>query len=203
MKKVLVTKGKKEYVEDLKRDVTIQEPQYHYITGEFHSIDGTIREEDIKNGKIVTNRGREFICFDPTFYDEVGRIKRKAQIITPKDVGIILTNAGLNKNSVVAEAGVGSGGLTIYLANFIKQVYSYEINEDHFKIAKKNLDKFDNVDLKLQNITESFFEHLDPVKYMNRHSLNKEWRDKAIKDAEKIISTLIPTKFYSENKQVR
>ena len=47
-----------------------------------------------------------------------------------KDIGIILANTDINKNSIVLDAGSGCGVTTIFLAKFVKKVYSYDIRKD-------------------------------------------------------------------------
>ena len=37
-------------------------------------------------------------------------MKRRAQIIQPKDAGLLITKLGIGSNSKVLEAGLGSGG---------------------------------------------------------------------------------------------
>jgi len=63
---------------------------------------------------------------EPDFTDKFKKIKRGPQIITPKDIGTIITETGINKNSIVLDAGGGSGSLSCFLANITKKVYCYE-----------------------------------------------------------------------------
>ena len=66
------------------------------------------------------------------------RLKRGPQVMLPKDIGIVLTYAGVNKNSVCVDAGTGSGWLAVSLAKVCKEVTSYEIREEFIKIAETN-----------------------------------------------------------------
>ena len=117
---------------------------------------GIVAASDINqasNGEIVkSHTGHEFIVTNPSFNDQYKKIKREAQIITFKDAGVILATAGLGPDTVVAEAGSGSGALTCFLARHCKHVYSYDINEEHLAVAKHNAQE-----LNLENIT--FQEH--------------------------------------------
>lgn len=82
------------------------------------------------------------------FIDDYRKIRRGAQIIVPKDIGYIITETGINKNSIVLDAGSGSGALACFLATISKKVISYEIREDFIDIVKENKRKLD-----LKNLT--------------------------------------------------
>lgn len=125
MKKILITKeGKKFYVKDTSKD--------------YHCQFGYVKAEDLKKRKVVTNTGKEMYVIKPTFKDKFKKIKRGAQIIPLKDIGTIITETGINNKTTVVDAGSGSGALALYIAKHAKKVYSYDIREDHLKIARKN-----------------------------------------------------------------
>ena len=88
----------------------------------------------------------------------IRRLKRGPQVILPKDAGIILTYSGVGKNSRVLEAGTGSGYLTRMLANFCKEVITYERDDRFYKLAKKNLSDVKNVKIKHQDIRDGIRE---------------------------------------------
>ena len=54
----------------------------------------------------------------------------------------------MNKESIVVDAGTGSGHLACYLAHICKEVYTYEIKENNLELSKQNAEK-----LGLKNIT--------------------------------------------------
>ncbi len=101
--------------------------------------------------KIKSHLGEEFIAVEPSLPDFLRKIKRAPQIITLKDAGLIISSAGINKDSVVVEAGTGSAHLTIVLSKIAKKVYSYEIREDFYKIALENLKKLGITNVVLKN----------------------------------------------------
>ena len=94
----------------------------------------------------------------------VMKVKRKTQILYPKDIGIILTRANIFPGARVIESGAGSGALTTALANFVRpngKVYSYDRNEEFLENAKKNVEKYglsEWVEFKLREVTDSYDE---------------------------------------------
>src|SRR3989344_3372236 len=102
MPKILITaENRKFIVRDEEKDL--------------HTNFGMVSSADIKKAKpgdiIKSNTGHEFSVSEASFIDLYRKIKRIAQIIPQKDVGLIITEAGLNKDSVIIEAGSGSGAL--------------------------------------------------------------------------------------------
>lgn len=71
--------------------------------------------------------------------EHLRKLKRGPQALVPKDIGMILAYTDINKESVVLDAGFGSGFLAISMARFVKQVFSYEIREDFYKQGLKNI----------------------------------------------------------------
>lgn len=94
-----------------------------------------------------------------------------------KDIGIILANTDINKNSVVLDAGSGCGVTTIFLAKFVKKVYSYDIRTDFLEIAKENAKRFN-----LKNIV---FKNQDVSKEIKERNLDLISLD--LKEPEKVL----------------
>lgn len=135
---------------------------YSWRSGDLHTDAGVLRVADLKKAgeSIKSNINKEFRIFKPTFTDLMFRIKRGPQIITKKDIGFILTETGITKNSVVLDAGTGSGYLAIYLAMHAKKVISYEKREDHLAISRENQEtlKVKNLTIKNKDIYEGIDE---------------------------------------------
>jgi len=113
---------------------------------------------------VAAQTGRHFIVVEPSLDDLVRMLRRTTQIMYPKDVGYLLLKMNIGPGKRVIEAGTGSGGLALVLANFVRpdgRVYSYEVREDVLRLARKNLDGLgllDWVDLKHRDIAEGFDE---------------------------------------------
>ncbi|MBT4935567.1 methyltransferase domain-containing protein [Candidatus Woesearchaeota archaeon] len=143
IKKILIEQktGKKYFVKDLDDN--------------FHTSAGIISKKDlVKNGIVQSSKKKSFFCFEPTFIDFWENLRKGPQIVQQKDIGLILAKTGVNKNSVVVDAGGGSGSLCLSLANICKKITVYEVNKGHFDILEKNVKEFGakNITLKHQNI---------------------------------------------------
>ncbi|NJE85150.1 tRNA (adenine-N1)-methyltransferase [Thermococcus sp. CX2] len=135
---------------------------------EFHTDLGIINLEELLEkdyGETITShKGEEFRILRPSIIDYIEKMKRGPQIVHPKDAGIIVAYAGISPGDTVVEAGVGSGALTIFLANIVGptgRVISYEIREDFAKIAERNIRWVgfdDRVTIKLKDIYEGIDE---------------------------------------------
>ncbi|MBI2079670.1 methyltransferase domain-containing protein [Candidatus Micrarchaeota archaeon] len=81
-------------------------------------------------------------------------------IILPKDIGMVIAYTGIGKESVVVEAGGGSGFLTIALANVCKKIHSYEVKEEFAKLVGENVANagFSNVEVKNKDVLQGIDE---------------------------------------------
>jgi tRNA (adenine57-N1/adenine58-N1)-methyltransferase catalytic subunit len=134
--------GRRFYVSDMDKD--------------FHTQFGFIKKKDLKkkNSAVKTNTGVEFLIFEPYFIDVYKKLKRHAQIIMLKDIGIIVAETGINRESIVVDAGSGSGALALFLANIAKKVYTFDIDDRAIKVVKENIKLLDlkNVVLKKADV---------------------------------------------------
>ena len=119
---------------------------------EFHSNKGKIAFDDLIGRpfgiRVESHSGKTFQIHRPSQTDIQIAMGRNTQIIYAKDAGAILVDAGIGAGSRVVESGTGSGALTWVLSNIVGdsgQVFTYEIREDMYKGAKKNLERFANM----------------------------------------------------------
>lgn len=124
--------------------------KYYWSEGDVHIQSGVIKEKDLKNSRVKTHLGKEFICIPANFIDQTQRIERGPAVIRQKDIGIILGNIPLDAKTKVLDAGAGCGMLASFLARTSKNVTSYENNEAHLEIAKRNMQLL-GVKYKLKN----------------------------------------------------
>ena len=67
---------------------------------------------------------------------------RRAQTISAKDAGMMIAKMGIGSGSSVLEAGLGSGGLSLHIANVIGQNGTHvtiEPREEHANVGLENL----------------------------------------------------------------
>lgn len=163
--KVLIKLPRKTFVEELNKEILLGTFEKHVITNtnrQFSNKKHTFKPGDLqKPDQRFIIKQDTYLLFTADFLDEYKLIKRLAQIITLKDIGRIITLLGVNKNSIVVEAGSGSGAATTYLANIVKEVHTYEVNDDHLAVAKENVATFGckNVTFYKKSIYEEVKKH--------------------------------------------
>ncbi|MDP7180822.1 MAG: methyltransferase domain-containing protein [Candidatus Woesearchaeota archaeon] len=142
MAKILINKVKKEFVKDINREVTVRKGEMYIIKDEkqdFHTKYGIIAKKDLKkNGIVTSSTKKEFSLFDTQFIDMYKQIERGAQIPMLKDIVSVIAFTGLDKKSIVIDSGAGSGGMSLFLAHYAKQVTTYDIDKEAVELVKKN-----------------------------------------------------------------
>jgi tRNA (adenine57-N1/adenine58-N1)-methyltransferase len=125
--------------------------KYYWEKGDLSTGLGMIKEQDMNKEEATSNTNQKFRIMTANFLDNLEKIKTGPAITSLKDIGAILTYTGIDKNSVIAEAGTGSGFLTAMLSRFVKRVDSYERSNDFFNLSRKNLEKLNVNNVKLFN----------------------------------------------------
>lgn len=93
-------------------------------------------------GGSVTWLGTSYRVVRPSLSDLYGSVRRGAQIVTPKDAAYLMFLAGVAPGTHVAEAGSGSGALTIALAYAVGpsgHVTSFDRRVDFLDAARANV----------------------------------------------------------------
>lgn len=121
-------------------------------------------------GRRLRIGGRAFVVLEPSVRDLQETLLRGAQVLTPKDVASIRFELDLSPGRRVAEAGSGSGSLTIALARAVGttgRVYSFDVRPDFLDAARVNVRKAGleaSVDFRIGDVRERIPEHnLDGV----------------------------------------
>ena len=136
---------------------------------QFHSHLGVLEHDELigipEGSTVKASSGATFTAYRPTLSDFVLKMKRGAQVVYPKDIGLILVYVDVFPGATVVEAGTGSGSLTLALARAVGpdgRVISYEVREDHHERAVENINawyegsggKPENLELRLGDIFE-------------------------------------------------
>ena len=140
---------------------------------EFHSHQGMVAHDELigspEGTSVTTARGSRMVVLRPTLAEYILKMKRGAQVVYPKDIGLIIVYADIFPGAKVIEAGTGSGSLTLGLARAVGEtgrVVSYELRDDHHANAKENIEawysslggKPDQVELRVGDIYEGLDE---------------------------------------------
>lgn len=133
-----------------------------------------------------THIGKKFFLIKPTILDLFNRLTRTAQVILPKDISLILAYTGVSSDSLVIDAGTGTGYLAIFLANYLPngKVVTYEKNKQFVKIARENikLSGLKNLKLKRRDISKGIDE-----KNVDLVTLDLQHPEKIVKHAYKSL----------------
>ena len=105
---------------------------------------------------------------------EVGNMQNFSYIMGDED----------SKEAAIVDAGSGSGALACFLANFVKEVITYEIRGDFIKIVKDNINflNLKNVKIKKKDIYDKIAEKDVDLIILD---LPEPW--KALKNTEKAL----------------
>lgn len=93
-------------------------------------------------GAVLEWAGARYRAFRPSLADLIGQLRRKAQIVTPKDAHYLLYLAGVGPGATVVEAGAGSGAMTTVLAFAVGptgRVVTYDRREEFLAVARGNV----------------------------------------------------------------
>ena len=125
----------------------------HTITlradGELHTHHGVLHHASLigaPDGSVAVNSaGHEYLALRPLLRDFVMSMPRGAAIVYPKDAAQILAQADVFPGSVVVEAGVGSGALSLWLLRAMGEagrLISFERRQEFAEVAQANVETF-------------------------------------------------------------
>lgn len=114
--------------------------------GRSHSTHkGAIAHDDLVDRpwgtELATNTGHPVYLLRPRWIDRMMKVKRRTNIMYPKDVAYLLAELDIGPGDRVVEIGCGSGAMTIALARAVHPggtVYSYDRREEFLELARDN-----------------------------------------------------------------
>ncbi|MDJ1370133.1 tRNA (adenine-N1)-methyltransferase [Gulosibacter molinativorax] len=111
-----------------------------------HSHQGALEHDrliGLPDGSVVENsEGVPYLALRPLLWDVVMSMPRGAAIIYPKDAAMILAKADIRPGVRVVEAGVGSGGLSMWILRALAgtgELKSFERRPEFAEIARGNV----------------------------------------------------------------
>jgi len=113
-----------------------------------HTHDGVIKHDDVigrpEGSAILSHMQMPFVAVRPTLVQKMMKVKRRTQIIYPKDAARIALELSIAPGARVIEMGGGSGALTLLMATLVRpdgRIYSYDRNAEFQEVAKENVSK--------------------------------------------------------------
>ncbi|MCD6403525.1 MAG: tRNA (adenine-N1)-methyltransferase [Candidatus Aenigmarchaeota archaeon] len=138
--------------------------------------------------KVTTHIGKKFVIVEPCLIDFMKKkLKRIPQIVSPKDASLILAYTGIRQNSVVLDAGSGSGFLAIFLAYYLPdgRIITYEKRKEYVEVVERNVKTLglNNIEVRNRDIIEDGFDEKD----IDLITLDMKDAEKVVKHAYKSL----------------
>lgn len=116
--------------------------------GKVHSMHkGAVAHDDVIGRRwgttVQSNTGASIWALRPRWVDQMMKVKRRTNIMYPKEVAWVLAELSLQPGDRVAEIGGGSGAMTIALAHAVRPggtVLTYDRRPEHQEMARRNLE---------------------------------------------------------------
>jgi len=167
---------------------------------DLHTNDGVLAASDVEAAQygdvLRTHLGKPFRLLKPTLADLVKGVKRKTQILYPKDIGYVLMKLGVGAGSRVVECGSGSGSMTVALAHSVGsggRVYSYEQRQEFADLCRENLERYGlagQVENFVRDIADGFEDHQADALFLD---VRTPWE--YLEQAEAVLSPGSPVAF--------
>ncbi|MEN3186877.1 MAG: tRNA (adenine-N1)-methyltransferase [Atribacterota bacterium] len=113
---------------------------------------------------VLTSQGKRAYLLQPGIVENIFHMKRRTQIVYPKDLGYILLYLDVKEGDRVIDVGLGSGAMCGALARIVGasgKVYAYEKRDEFIQVAVENLSNWnvlDRVEIKSRDIEQGFEE---------------------------------------------
>jgi tRNA (adenine57-N1/adenine58-N1)-methyltransferase len=149
------------YGQDGKRFIVRLQP-----AGDLQTHHGVLKHDDLIGAEWGTpcqsHLGYPFVLLRPSLDDLLLHIRRRSQIVFPKEIGVVLLRLSVAPGKTIIEAGTGSGAMTTALAWVVGdsgRVHSFDRRADMQSLALENLQRLgleSRVILHLRDISEGF-----------------------------------------------
>jgi tRNA (adenine57-N1/adenine58-N1)-methyltransferase len=150
---------------------TREDREYLLAPGETLETDLGVLEvpEDVEHGDTVeTHLGTAFVARKLRGPDLFHHLERTGAPMLPRDIGLVVGHAGIQRTDRVLDAGTGTGVLAVTLGRLGATVESYERDPEFAEVARENValaDVSDNVTVHTGDVTDHLTDHtgLDAV----------------------------------------
>ncbi|MEO0202532.1 MAG: tRNA (adenine-N1)-methyltransferase [candidate division WOR-3 bacterium] len=100
-------------------------------------------KENLNYGDVLTtSKGNKVYVLEPSHSELMINVKRRTNIIYPKEAGYIIAHTNIKSGSKVIETGTGSGAMTILLSRVVGKegkIYTFERRKEHLERAIENI----------------------------------------------------------------
>ena len=79
----------------------------------------------LNHGDIVEICSKNLVVVSPRLPEVIASMKRRAQTISDKDAGVLISKLGIGAGDQILEAGLGSAGLSLHLCRVLGQVAAF------------------------------------------------------------------------------
>ena len=130
--------------------------------GQIHTDKGFFEYEEDKR-VFKSSKG---VIYTKTNYfaDKFHFIKRGPQTSHIKDLGVLFAEILPQKDWIMLEAGSGSGQVSCFFANYVKEIYSFEKRKEFFETAKANCENLNVKNVKFYNEPLENLEKIEELK---------------------------------------
>lgn len=100
--------------------------------------------DKLEGSEVFSSRGHQFWIFRPKSKELMMKVKRKTQIVYPKDAGWLVLALDIQPGIKVVEMGTGSGAFTILLARLVGsegKIFTFDRRQDLLKNALYNINR--------------------------------------------------------------
>jgi tRNA (adenine57-N1/adenine58-N1)-methyltransferase len=122
--------------------LTYEDREYLLEPGETLETDLGVLEvpEDTEHGDTVeTHLGTEFVARRLRGPDLFHNLERTGAPMLPRDIGLVIGHAGIQRGDHVLDAGTGTGVLAVTLGRLGATVESYERDPEFAEVARENV----------------------------------------------------------------
>jgi tRNA (adenine57-N1/adenine58-N1)-methyltransferase len=146
---------------------THEDREYLLDPGETLETDLGVLEvpADVEHGDTVeTHLGTAFVARKLRGPDLFHHLERTGAPMLPRDIGLVVGHAGIQRTDRVLDAGTGTGVLAVTLGRLGATVESYERDPEFAEVARENValaDVTDNVTVHTGDVTDSLSEYAE------------------------------------------
>ena len=121
--------------------------------------------EDVEHGDTVeTHLGTAFVARKLRGPDLFHNLERTGAPMLPRDIGLVVGHAGIQRTDRVLDAGTGTGVLAVTLGRLGATVETYEQDPEFAEVARQNValaEVSDNVTVHTGDVTDHLGEHAE------------------------------------------